>query len=384
MKIILWYQIKGQKSKASQYSFKNSYFNGTKSLVIVNPYGGKRVAPIIARDIVIPMLNNSNVSSKIIETKYSGHAHEIFQTISLEEYSNIIVVSGDGVVSEVINGIAARIGDDKNKFFESLQKHPIGIVPAGSSNGLSWCFDSFTYYDAMRNIIEGRPVKIDINQVQVSPYQGVDQYKHISVEKKTLWDVMHVTWGSVVEHDTMQERKLRWLETNLRNLFAPIYTISLKPIYRGKLRFLPAPIDEGDRQKYMYTDPKGPQFKNEMDGWKSIEGDFFFISAINLPWVSNDAKAAPGAKRNDGAIDILICKNVSRLELIKFFLNIGDGSHVKQTNVIIYLKVKELSLTSDPSNFSRNILISVSGELVPAIEYNVRSHQGGASFICKT
>ncbi len=53
----------------------------------------------------------------------------------LNKYRGIVVVSGDGLVYEIINGIMAR-SDDGTKIISSM---PIGQLPAGSG----WAFMLF-------------------------------------------------------------------------------------------------------------------------------------------------------------------------------------------------------------------------------------------------
>lgn len=42
------------------------------------------------------------------ETKRAGHAAEIMEGINPAEYSGVIVVSGDGLLNEVVNGMLNR------------------------------------------------------------------------------------------------------------------------------------------------------------------------------------------------------------------------------------------------------------------------------------
>ena len=63
---------------------------------------------------------------------HANHAREYVQEMNanelLNEYRGIVVVSGDGLVYEIINGIMSR-NDDATKIISFM---PIGQLPAGS------------------------------------------------------------------------------------------------------------------------------------------------------------------------------------------------------------------------------------------------------------
>ena len=65
-----------------------------------------------------------------IVTTGTGHAIEIAQNIELT-FDALVVVSGDGLVHEVLNGLA------KHATPEKAFRIPIAPIPAGSGNGLS-------------------------------------------------------------------------------------------------------------------------------------------------------------------------------------------------------------------------------------------------------
>lgn len=70
------------------------------------------------------MLISATVTAK------AGHAIEIAQNLELT-YDALVVVSGDGLVHEVLNGLA------KHATPEQAFSIPIAPIPAGSGNGLS-------------------------------------------------------------------------------------------------------------------------------------------------------------------------------------------------------------------------------------------------------
>lgn len=64
-------------------------------------------------------------------TTHYKHAIEIVKSIPLDKYDAIITVSGDGLVHEVLNGLAAHENP-----MQAL-KIPIAPIPTGSGNALA-------------------------------------------------------------------------------------------------------------------------------------------------------------------------------------------------------------------------------------------------------
>ena len=59
------------------------------------------------------------------------HAQDVVSNLPLDQFDAIVVVSGDGLVYEVLNGYAAH-AEPKRAF-----RMPIAAIPAGSANGLA-------------------------------------------------------------------------------------------------------------------------------------------------------------------------------------------------------------------------------------------------------
>ena len=65
------------------------------------------------------------------DTKYRNHATEIARDLPLGEFDAVVMVSGDGVAHEVLNGLAQHQNP------RAALRTPIAPIPAGSGNGLS-------------------------------------------------------------------------------------------------------------------------------------------------------------------------------------------------------------------------------------------------------
>ena len=92
-----------------------------KFLVLVNPASGPGNAMTVWKDEVQPMLIHACIDVKLVVTQYANHARKLMREAghadvdelrlgvsSLLEFDCIMIIAGDGLVFEVINGIADR------------------------------------------------------------------------------------------------------------------------------------------------------------------------------------------------------------------------------------------------------------------------------------
>ena len=108
-------------------------------LVIINPYSGAKLGVREYDAIVLPMLEQAGIAHDCLVTTHSRHAEERMKKQSstsdfkdISEYSGIVLVGGDGIIHEVIQGIHHRSDRDN-----ILRKIKLGAIGAGTSNGFS-------------------------------------------------------------------------------------------------------------------------------------------------------------------------------------------------------------------------------------------------------
>ncbi|KIR80783.1 D-erythro-sphingosine kinase [Cryptococcus gattii EJB2] len=135
-------------------------------LILVNPVGGKGKAKNIVQDTVIPILEAAGATVTVQETTHRLHAEEIARSMDLV-YDVIATASGDGLVYEVVNGLAAR--SDARKALLT----PIAPIPTGSANAvctnLFGVKDTFNIHLATLNIIKGCRLPIDLCSILILP-----------------------------------------------------------------------------------------------------------------------------------------------------------------------------------------------------------------------
>lgn len=86
-------------------------FNRPKSLLLfINPVGGKKRAPIIYKKICRPLLSIASVKVHAIFTQKANHAYQLLRSenVDLSQYQALGCVGGDGMYSELLNGMLKR------------------------------------------------------------------------------------------------------------------------------------------------------------------------------------------------------------------------------------------------------------------------------------
>ncbi|GMP74839.1 hypothetical protein CsSME_00032122 [Camellia sinensis var. sinensis] len=341
-----------------------------KLFVFVNPYGGKKSASKVFLDDVKPLLEDANVEFTVQETKYQLHAKEIALTLDLSKYDGIICVSGDGILVEVVNGLLER--DD----WDAAIKMPLGIVPAGTGNGMAKSLlDSVghpcTAFNAILAIIRGHKCSLDVATI----LQG----------QTTFFSVLMLAWGLVADID-IESEKYRWMGSARIDFYAVQRIFHLRE-YNGSISFVPAPGFEAhgepseqkgefmgkdicnpshdESSKIQKCGYQGPRDDSENLNWRKINGPFVSVWLHNVPWGAENTKAAPDAKFSDGYLDLIIIRSCPKCALLSLMTELNNGNHVKSPHVL-YLKVKAFVLEPGPrvDDATKEGIIDSDGEVL--------------------
>lgn len=111
--------------------------------------------------------------------------------------------------------------------------------------------------------------------------------------------------------------------------------------------------------------------------WREIEAtDWLGVWACNVPYMTETDFAAPEAEFDNGVLDTLCLAGTSRLQALKMFLAIEDGTHLGGKGLTL-LKARGFRLEPLARTKKRPGLLDVDGEEVPfgpCIE--ARAHKG--------
>ncbi|KAF2553438.1 hypothetical protein F2Q68_00037245 [Brassica cretica] len=301
-------------------------------LVFVNPFGGKKTARKIFVEEVKPLFDDADVQLDVQETKYQLHAKEMVRSMDVSKYDGIVCVSGDGVLVEVVNGLLER------EDWRTALKLPIGMVPAGSGNGMiKSLLDpvgmSCSAASATVSIIRGHRRSLDVATIS----QGTTKF----------FSVLMLAWGLVADID-IESEKFRWMGSARFDVYGLQRIICLRQ-YNGRILFVPAPGSESCGQPASDNVEKessvsdktpgyqGPDTNLEDLEWREIKGPFVSVWLHNVPWGAENTLAAPNAKFSDGFLDLIVMKDCPKLALLSLMTKLSDGTHV-QSPYVSYLK----------------------------------------------
>lgn len=103
-----------------------------KILVLLNPKSGSGKGRETFQKCVASVFNEAEIPYELQITKYASYAREFVRHRDIYGWRSIVVVGGDGIYFEVLNGLFER--EDWEKAITTV---PVGIIPCGSGNGLA-------------------------------------------------------------------------------------------------------------------------------------------------------------------------------------------------------------------------------------------------------
>ena len=130
-------------------------------------------------------------------------ARDYVKTLKLEDYRGIVVVSGDGLIYEVINGLMDR--DD----WQVAIKTPIAQIPGGSANALSVCVSYLTDECFKKLSLENFATSMTFSLIKSQP-QPLDLISIQLSDNKIVHSFLAIEWALVADVD-LESEKYRYL-----------------------------------------------------------------------------------------------------------------------------------------------------------------------------
>lgn len=231
-------------------------------------------------------------------TERCGHAYDIAREKVREGYQSIVAVGGDGTVNEVAS---ALVGSDCK----------LGILPAGSGNGLARYLRIPVYIDDALGIVR----KHSIRKIDAGFVNG----RYFFCTCGTGFDA---TVGKMFARDSR----------------------------RGMLSYVRATIHQ-----YIGYSPKSYTLKISK---KKISLDAFLVTFANSGQFGNNAYIAPNALIDDGMLDLCILRPFPKTSTITlglrlFFKNIDQSP---------YLEVMRIKKASLKRKGKKKITLHIDGE----------------------
>jgi YegS/Rv2252/BmrU family lipid kinase len=271
-----------------------------KILCIYNPQagGGNSTNHL---DEVKQLFDKYDIDAEIVFTEHSKHSTEIVKEKDLTKYAALMVAGGDGSFFNALNGYMQKPDN---------QRIPLAILPVGTGNSLS------------RDVLgEEGNIEMFVKLLKNGKTKRYDIAK-VKNEKETFYYANMMGFGFI--NDVIETAShLKWLKSLSYTLGVIYNTIKLNTFD------LTITID-GEEQVF----------------------DNVFVVISNSKYTGGNYLIAPKAELNDGKLDLIILNRLSRINLLKTFPKIFDGSHIN-SEFVDYVQAEKISLRAKvPKNLS--------------------------------
>lgn len=255
-------------------------------LIIFNPNAGSGRAQKYL-DWIVAYFEQHHKPFQIQCTQYAGHAQLLLEKMDLSPYSGVVAAGGDGTLFEVVNGLMSHKAENRP---------PLGVIPVGTGNAFARELGLLpTDWQAGINIIlQQHTQSIDLG--------------YLKTVESGFYFINIVGLGFVVDagKTTQKIKKLGKSSYTLATLWQ---TIQLKK-YPIKLTL----TDENDQTEV-------------------IDQDLVFVEVANSRYTGTSFLMAPEAQIDDGLLDVIILKKISRLKILRLFPTIYSGKHINYPEV---------------------------------------------------
>jgi YegS/Rv2252/BmrU family lipid kinase len=263
-------------------------------LIIYNPHAGSGQAAKIMPAIE-SYLKEIELAYVLKKTGGAKDVHSLITQSELERYSAVIAAGGDGTLFEVVNALM-RIRP-KNRL-------PLGVLPVGTGNAFSreLGLKPADWNKALDIIQRNHTKPIDVGKVQTS-----DEHFYF----------INIVGIGLVVNIGQTTQKIKKLGAASYSLAALWETMRIQP----------------------------NKVKLSIDG-EIIEDDLVFVEVANSRYTGTSFKIAPEAVIDDGLLDVVILKPISRWRILRLFPTIYDGSHIKHPEIETF-KAKNITITTE-------------------------------------
>ncbi|KAL0993074.1 hypothetical protein UPYG_G00102900 [Umbra pygmaea] len=393
----------------------------SRVMLLVNPQSGRGQALQYFYGHIEAMLTEALVPYTLVITEHQNHARALVREADLTQWGALVILSGDGLLFEVVNGLLER------EDWEEAIQTPLGILPAGSGNALAASLHHYTGFDPVWGeelllscgflLCKGLLSRLDLVSIHLA-------------SGRRIFSFLSLAWGFVADVDIESER-YRHVGA-MRFMVGTLVRLASLRVYQGRLAFLPvrdAPASSDLHPSLCSSLPAGldsslnqnscesmnlnrntarnssnnaittmlaesqpskqkgpsdsllPDLDQPVPGhWDVVKGeDFILVLAMLQSNLSQDLLAAPEATADDGLIHLFYVRaGISRPALLRLFLAMEKGAHLSiDCPHLVYEKVRAFRLEPRSSEGA----ITVDGEQVEYGPLQGQIHEGIARLI---
>ncbi|XP_057296040.1 ceramide kinase-like [Hydractinia symbiolongicarpus] len=289
-----------------------------KLLVFINPVGGKKQGEKIYQEKVAPYFNIAKISQTIIITERVNHAKDYLLSEDVSSFDGVLSVGGDGMLSEIINGML-RYRDGSHKVVKSSKDKPliIGIIPAGSTDTVAYCTSGTNCpITAALHIILGDQLPLDVCSVSES-----DKFLKYSVSL-----MGYGYFGDLAK----ESEALRWMGPK-RYEVAGFKRFMVNRSYEGEISFVETQTEVESKSRCQSGCQRCSMFLEETDHsvedqWTTVRGRFISVIGANISCrcARSSTGLSPHAHTGDGCIDLILIKKTTRAKYLHHLIKVSE------------------------------------------------------------
>ncbi len=246
-----------------------------KIMLIINPISGT-TGKAGLDEKAVRYLSPSGLEVDVRYTEYAGHASLLAAEAADKNYAGVIAAGGDGTINEVASSLCGT-------------GVPLGIIPAGSGNGLA------------RHV--GIPIDFDLALKVIAQQYPIDA-DYGTVNGKPFFCTTGVGFDAAVSH--------RFASQGKRGLM--MYVKSMLEIYRN------------------YE----PETYTLSANGHILTQKAFVVAVANASQYGNNAYIAPHASIRDGLLDVTIIHSGDILSTARVGIDMMTGYLDKNVNITTF------------------------------------------------
>jgi len=244
---------------------------------------------------ILTTASNLGLKLDIHQTSARGEGAKFLSSAQITGYDGVIAAGGDGTLYETVNGWISNSSD---------RKPPIGILPLGTGNSVAidLGLPSFDIKKALELVRQGKSLKTDVGK--------------FGCENQIRYFINILGLGFVTD--------------------VGLSAVRYKKFGRNAYTF--AVLEELLRLK-------GIPLRLTVDG-TILQRTCIFTEVSNSRYTGADFLMAPGARLDDGLLDVTILNTVGRLKLLQYFPSIFKGEHIHKPEVET-IQARKIIIESD-------------------------------------
>lgn len=255
-----------------------------EAMVIANPIAGRGAGTRLTPHI-LELLKGYGLKPELSWTAAPGHATSLACEAVRQGFRTVVAVGGDGTANEVLNGLMQANG--------GVTDTALAVIPIGTGNDFAFSAGlPMNLVQACQVAARGQSRWIDVGWVQAD-----------NEPSRYFGNGVGIGFDAIVN---IESRKLRKL--------------------RGFLVYLIAVL------KTLVTYYHAPQTVVRVDDREMVQPSLM-ISIMNGYRFGGGFYMTPGARMDDGLLDLCVAGKVDRLRMLGFVPQFMHGTHTKDVHI---------------------------------------------------